>query len=174
MIGETVGPHRIIAKLGEGGMGIAYRAHDARLNRDVALKVLPQAFARDPDRMARFEREARTLASLNHPNVATVYGVEQGALVMELARRSPSAKGAVPIDEAMQIARQIADGLEAAHEKGITHRDLKPANDKVTPEGKVKLLDFGLATARQSAPGGADCLAGRYADRHLGLRRGAV
>ena len=132
MIGETVGPYRIIAKLGEGDMGI-----------------LPEAFARDPDRMARFEREARTLASLNHPNVATVYGVEQGALVMELARRSPSAKGAVPIDEAMQIARQIADGLEAAHEKGITHRDLKPANVKVTSEGKVKLLDFGLATAMQ-------------------------
>ena len=176
MIGETVGPHRIIAKLGEGGMGIAYRAHDARLNRDVALKVLPEAFARGADRMARFEREARTLASLNHPNVATVYGVEKGALVMELVEGATLAghKGAIPIDEGMQIARQIADGLEAAHAKGISHRDLKPANVKVTPEGKVKLLDFGLATARQSAPGGADCLAGRYADRHLGLRRGAV
>ena len=125
-------------------MGAVYRATDTKLNRDVAIKVLPEAFAADAGRMARFEREAQVLAALNHPNIATIYGVEQGALIMELVE-GPDLKGPVPVETAIQYARQIAAGLEAAHEKGIIHRDLKPANIKVTPEGVVKLLDFGLA-----------------------------
>ncbi|MBL8290825.1 MAG: serine/threonine-protein kinase, partial [Bryobacterales bacterium] len=161
MIGQTLGPYRITSKLGEGGMGVVYRAHDPRLGRDLAIKVLPEAFARDPDRMARFEREARTLAALNHPNVAVLHGLEEAggvhALVMELVDGPTLADrltaGRIPIDEALGIARQIADALEAAHEKGITHRDLKPANIKITSEGKVKLLDFGLAKAME---GGGD------------------
>ena len=116
----------------------------AKLNRDVAIKVLPAALANDAQYMARFEREAQVLAALNHPNIATVYGIEQGALVMELVEGA-DLKGPLPLDEALAIARQIAAGLEAAHEKGIIHRDLKPANIKVTPEGVVKMLDFGLA-----------------------------
>ena len=149
MIGESLGPYRVTAKLGEGGMGVVYRAHDSRLGRDVAIKVLPEAFARDPDRMARFEREARTLASLNHPNIATLLGIEQGALVMELVE-GDALRCPVPEETAIDYARQIADALEHAHEKGITHRDLKPANVRITPEGKVKLLDFGLAKAMES------------------------
>ncbi len=136
-------------------MGVVYRAHDSRLGRDVAIKVLPEAFARDPDRMARFEREARTLASLNHPNIATLLGIEQGALVMELVE-GDALRCPVPEETAVDYARQIADALEHAHEKGITHRDLKPANVRITPEGKVKLLDFGLAKAMDSQSGGGD------------------
>src|SRR5271165_6990054 len=142
----SIGHYRIVSKLGEGGMGAVYRATDTKLNRDVAVKVLPEAFAADPDRLARFTREAQVLASLNHPNIAAIYGVEEGALILELVE-GPTlaeriAQGPIPVDEALAIARQIAEALEYAHEKGIVHRDLKPANVKVTPEGRVKVLDF--------------------------------
>jgi serine/threonine-protein kinase len=131
-------------------MGEVYRARDTRLKRDVALKVLPDTFASDASRMARFQREAEVLASLNHPNIAQIYGVEERALVMELAE-GESPKGPMRFDGAWRVASQIAAGLEFAHEKGIVHRDLKPANVKVTPEGTVKLLDFGLAISGHSA-----------------------
>jgi serine/threonine protein kinase len=144
--GAKLGPYEILAPIGAGGMGEVYRARDTKLKRDVALKVLPETFARDPDRMARFQREAEVLASLNHPNIAQIYGVEDRALVMELVE-GESPKGPMPFDEAWHIASQIAAALEYAHDKGIVHRDLKPANVKVTPEGVVKLLDFGLAKA---------------------------
>ena len=148
--GARLGPYEITAQVGAGGMGEVYCARDTRLNRDVAVKVLPELFANDPERLARFTREAQTLASLNHPNVAQVYGVEGHALVMEfvpgedLAQRI--ARGALPLDDAIDVAKQIACGLEAAHERGIVHRDLKPANVRITPDGVVKVLDFGLAT----------------------------
>jgi len=135
-------------------MGEVYRATDTKLGRDVAIKVLPQNFARDSDRLARFTREAQVLASLNHPNIAHIYGVEERALVMELVE-GESPKGPMPFEEAWPIALQIADALQYAHEKGIVHRDLKPANVKVTPDGVVKLLDFGLAKAYQDAPDAA-------------------
>jgi len=147
---SSIGHYRITSKLGEGGMGAVYRATDTKLNRDVAIKILPEAFASDAGRMARFEREAQLLASLNHPNIATIYGVEQGALIMELVEGADLA-GPVPVETAIQYARQIAAGLEAAHEKGIIHRDLKPANIKITPEGVVKLLDFGLARSTEDS-----------------------
>src|SRR5690349_18913782 len=127
-------------------MGAVYRATDTKLGRDVAIKVLPEAFSQDADRMARFEREAHLLASLNHPNIAAIYGVEERALVMELVE-GETLGGPLPLEEALPIARQIAEALEYAHEKGVVHRDLKPANIKVTPEGRVKILDFGLAKA---------------------------
>jgi Tol biopolymer transport system component len=146
MIGETVGHYRITAKLGQGGMGEVYRARDTKLGREVALKILPAAFAADADRMARFEREAKVLASLNHPNIAAIYGVEERALVMELVE-GESPKGPMAFEDAWKIASQIADALEYSHEHGIVHRDLKPANIKVTSDGVVKLLDFGLAKA---------------------------
>ncbi|MGO9255119.1 MAG: protein kinase domain-containing protein [Bryobacteraceae bacterium] len=150
--GDKLGAYEIVSKLGAGGMGEVYRARDAKLNRDVAIKVLPAALSNDAQYMARFEREAQMLAALNHPNIATVYGIEQGALVMELIEGA-DLKGPLPIDEALAIARQIAAGLEAAHEKGIIHRDLKPANIKITPAGVVKILDFGLA--KSAEPGAA-------------------
>src|SRR5215471_3654796 len=140
MIGQTIAHYRIIAKLGEGGMGEVYRATDTKLNRDIALKVLPVAFANDPDRMARFAREAQVLASLNHPNIASIYGVEDRAIVMELIEGETLA-GPLPIETALDYARQIAVALEAAHEKGIIHHDLKPANVKITADGIVKVLD---------------------------------
>src|ERR1700738_2360039 len=149
---SSIAHYRIVSKLGEGGMGAVYRATDTKLNRDVAIKVLPPAFAEDAARMQRFEREAQVLASLNHPNIAAIYGIEQGALVMELVEGTDLA-GPVPVETAIQYARQIAAGLEAANEKGIVHRDLKPANIKVTPDGVVKLLDFGLAKATEEEPG---------------------
>src|SRR5262245_23060315 len=141
-------------------MGEVYRATDTHLGRDVAIKVLPEAFAQDPERIARFEREAKTLASLNHPNIAIIYGLEKSqstyALVMELVEGEDLseriARGPIPVDETLPIARQIAEALEAAHEQGIVHRDLKPANIKVTPNGTVKVLDFGLAKALEPAP----------------------
>lgn len=152
--GTKLGPYEILALLGAGGMGEVYRARDTKLKRDVALKILPEAFARDPGRMARFQREAEVLASLNHPNIAQIYGVEEGALVMELVD-GDSPKGPMPFDEAWKIAQQMADALEYAHERGVVHRDLKPANVKVTPEGVVKLLDFGLAKAFRGQSGEA-------------------
>jgi len=144
--GDKIGSYEILASIGAGGMGVVYRARDTRLERDVALKILPDAFAADSDRMARFEREARVLASLNHPNIAQIYGVEPCVLVMEMVT-GESPKGPMPFDDAWKIAAQVAEALEYAHEKGIVHRDLKPANIKITPEGVVKLLDFGLAKA---------------------------
>src|SRR5215469_12899660 len=140
-IGDKLGLFEIRAPIGAGGMGEVYRARDTKLGRDVAIKILPENFAKDPERMARFEREARVLASLNHPNIAPIYGVEERALVMELVE-GQSPKGPMPFEEAWKIALQIADALEYSHDKGVVHRDLKPANVKVTPEGVVKLLDF--------------------------------
>jgi eukaryotic-like serine/threonine-protein kinase len=148
--GTRLGPFEILALIGAGGMGEVYRARDTRLDRDVAIKVL-QMFATDSVRMSRFEREARVLASLNHPNIAYIYGVEEHALVMELVE-GKSPEGPMPLEEAWSTALQIADALEYAHDKGIVHRDLKPANVKVTPEGVVKLLDFGLAKAFSEDP----------------------
>jgi Tol biopolymer transport system component/predicted Ser/Thr protein kinase len=150
-----VGPYEILGALGAGGMGEVYRARDTRLNRDVALKVLPEIFARDPERMARFEREAQVLASLNHPNIAQLYGLEERALVMEYVP-GETLKGPLALEEAIPLVRQIAEALEYAHERGIIHRDLKPANIKITPEGKVKILDFGLAKALDDHPTGTD------------------
>jgi serine/threonine-protein kinase len=153
--GSRIGPYEISGLLGKGGMGEVYRAHDARLNRDVAVKTLPSGVYDDQNRMARFQREAQVLAALNHPHIAAVYGLEDSAgaraLVMELVEGTTLAEriaaGPIPIDEALAIARQISSALDAAHEKGIVHRDLKPANIKLTPDGKVKVLDFGLAKA---------------------------
>src|ERR1700693_832608 len=144
--GSKLGPYEILAPIGKGGMGEVYRARDTKLKRDVALKVLPEAFARDPERMARFQREAEVLASLNHPNIAQIYGVEDRALVMELVE-GVEPKGPLPFEEAWKIAAQMAAALEYAHERAVVHRDLKPANIKVTHDGVVKLLDFGLAKA---------------------------
>src|SRR5438128_1754177 len=139
-----LGPYEIIAPLGAGGMGEVYRARDTKLGRDVAIKVVPEAFANDPDRVARFTREAQVLASLNHQNIAAIYGIEERAIVMELVEGT-TLRGPLPLETALEYAAQIADALEAAHEKGIAHRDLKPANVKITPHGVVKVLDFGLA-----------------------------
>jgi serine/threonine protein kinase len=144
--GSKLGPYEVLAQIGAGGMGEVYRARDPKLKRDVALKVLPEVFARDSERMARFQREAEMLAALNHPNIATIHGVEDRALVMELVE-GDSPKGPLPFDEAWKIASQVAAALEYAHERGIMHRDLKPANIMITPDGVVKLLDFGLAKA---------------------------
>src|SRR5215468_863791 len=151
---QTIAHYRITAKLGEGGMGEVWRATDTKLGREVAIKFLPAAFADDTDRLARFQREAEVLASLNHPNIAHIYGVEERALVMELVE-GESPKGPLPFEDAWKIAMQIADALEYAHERGVIHRDLKPANVKVTPDGVVKLLDFGLAKAFSETPDGA-------------------
>jgi hypothetical protein len=151
------GAYEVIAPIGAGGMGEVYRARDTRLGREVAVKVLPDGFSNDPERVARFEREARVLASLNHPNIAAIYGLEQAqgirCLVMELVP-GETLSGPLPAEEALDTCRQVAHALEAAHEKGIIHRDLKPANIKITPDGKVKVLDFGLA--KDLAPSGSD------------------
>src|SRR5215212_905572 len=170
LTGASVGPYRILDKVGEGGMGEVYRARDTKLGRDVAIKVLPPSFSSDTDRRVRFGREARLLASLNHPNIATIHGLEDAdgvsALVMELvdgptlaeklSRGGPSGtRVGLPLDEALTIARQIADALAVAHERGIVHRDLKPANLKFTESGAVKVLDFGLAKAFAPAGSGA-------------------
>ena len=155
--GARLGPYQIVSAIGAGGMGEVYRARDTKLNRDVAIKVLPDLFATDPERLARFTREAQTLAALNHPNIAAIYGIEGNALVMELVDgedlSAAIARGPLPFAEALPIARQIAEALEAAHEHGIVHRDLKPANIKVRADGTVKVLDFGLAKAMDPAAG---------------------
>jgi serine/threonine protein kinase len=162
--GTCLGSYEVIALIGEGGMGHVYRAHDTRLTRDVALKILPDTFADDPERLARFQREARVLASLNHPNIAAIYGIEESngirALILELVE-GPTladriAQAAIPIDEALPIARQIAEALETAHEQGVIHRDLKPANIKVRSDGTVKVLDFGLAKLAETTAASSD------------------
>src|SRR5687768_14532356 len=156
--GSLFGSLEVVAPAGQGGMGVVYRARDRRIDRTVALKVLPDLFATDPDRLARFDREARTLGALNHPNIAQIYGLEQSgstrALVMEFVEgedlSARIARGPIPVDEAMALAFQIAAALESAHELGIIHRDLKPANVRVREDGVVKVLDFGLAKAMET------------------------
>ena len=161
-VGSRLGHYDVTALIGEGSMGQVYQATDTKLNRQVALKILPEAFAGDPDRLARFQREAEVLASLNHPNIAQIHGIEEGddtrALVLELVE-GPTladriAQGALPLDEALPIAKQIAEALEAVHEAGVIHRDWKPANIKVKDDGTVKVLDFGLAKALDTTPAG--------------------
>ena len=187
--GERLGTYEITGLLGAGGMGRVYRARDTTLGREVALKILPALWLANPDRRARFEREARVLASLNHPNIGSIYGVHESepspstglavkALVLELVEgetladriarhaQPPASRRGLPIDEVVSIASQVIEALEAAHERGIVHRDLKPANIKITPEGRVKVLDFGLATGdgrHRQRP--ADC---EFADDHRG------
>ena len=153
--GQHLGSYEVVGALGAGGMGEVYRARDTKLDRDVAIKILPESFAVDADRVARFTREAKTLASLNHPNIAAIYGIEEQdgvrALVMELVDGEDLSqvisRGPLPLADALPVAKQIAEALEAAHEQGVVHRDLKPANVKVRPDGTVKVLDFGLAKA---------------------------
>ena len=161
-VGTVIGPYQVTSLLGAGGMGEVYRARDARLQRDVALKVLPEELANDPERLARLKREAQVLAGLNHPGIAAIYGFEEAngthALVLELVEGPTLADrlrdGRIPVDEALAIVHQIAEALEAAHDIGVVHRDLKPANVKLRPDGMVKVLDFGLAKAVES-PGEA-------------------
>ena len=161
-VGTQIGPYEIVSLLGTGGMGEVYRARDTQLQREVALKVLPAGVAADPDRLVRFEREAQILASLNHPNIAQIYGLEgTGAshcIVMELVDgdtlQDRLRRGPMPVDEATGLATQICDALEAAHARSIVHRDLKPANIKITSAGKVKVLDFGLSKALGPAEAG--------------------
>ena len=155
MTGKTLSHYSLSALLGKGGMGEVYKAKDQKLGRDVAIKVLPEEFAKDADRVARFQREAKLLASLNHPNIAAIYGLEESDgthfLVLELIEGDTLADrikaGPIPVEESVKLALQIAEALEAAHEKGVIHRDLKPANIKISLDGKVKVLDFGLAKA---------------------------
>src|SRR5215813_5692333 len=160
MIGTRLAHYELTNHLRSGGMGDVYQATDSKLGRSVAIKLLPEAFSHDSDRVLRFEREARILASLNHPQIAGIHGLEEFEerkfLVMELVDGETLSerikRGPIPVDESLQIARQICEALEAAHEKGIIHRDLKPANVKITPDGKVKVLDFGLAKAFEDEP----------------------
>jgi Tol biopolymer transport system component len=184
MIGRTLAHYRIGASIGSGGMGEVYRATDTHLHREVAVKVLPPEVTQDPERLARFRREAQLLASLNHPNVAAIYGLEeadgQPFLTLELVEgedlRQRLDRGPIPLDEALEIALQIAAGLEEAHEKGVVHRDLKPANVKLTPEGKVKILDFGLAKAYavEAASGSAPDLSQSPTLAHTGTAAGLI
>jgi serine/threonine protein kinase len=160
--GQSLSFYEILGPLGAGGMGEVYRARDTRLDREVALKVLPEELADDEERLGRFDREAKALASLNHPNVAQVFGIDQVEdtcfMAMELVPGEDLAvrlsRGALPLDEAIDVCRQIAEGVEAAHEAGVIHRDLKPANVLITPDGKVKVLDFGLAKSAHTGGGG--------------------
>ncbi len=169
--GTRLGPYEILAPLGAGGMGEVYRARDTRLGRDVAIKALPAAFAADPERLARFRREAQTLASLNHPNIAAIYGLEEadGApyLVLELVEgetlAARLARGPLPPREALALGVQIAAAIEAAHERGIVHRDLKPGNVMITPAAVAKVLDFGLAKSDPAPATGGGLI--RLADR---------
>jgi serine/threonine-protein kinase len=155
--GSRIGPYEVTSPLGEGGMGVVFRALDTKLHRAVALKLLPDHFADDPDRLLRFQREAQVLASLNHPNIAQIYGLEESndarCIVMELVEgetlQERLKRGAIPVAEALRIAKQVTEALEAAHERGVIHRDLKPGNIKLTSDGTVKVLDFGLAKALQ-------------------------
>ncbi|HSO23430.1 MAG TPA: serine/threonine-protein kinase, partial [Chondromyces sp.] len=164
MIGSSVSHYRVSSKLGEGGMGEVWGAEDTKLGRQVALKMLPELFAQDAERLARFEREARLLASLSHANIAGIHGLEEFEgkrfLVMELVEGETLAervrRGPLQVEEAARIGVQIAEAVEAAHEKGVVHRDLKPANVKITPEGRVKVLDFGLAKALTADPMSGD------------------
>src|ERR1700680_2219546 len=159
-IGDRLGQYEILGIIGQGGMGEVYRAKDTTLKRDVALKALPSVFLRDPERLARFQREAEVLASLDHPNIGPIYGMVESegvrSLVLALIEgptlEDRLAAGPLPQEEAIAIARQIADSLEYAHDRGVIHRDLKPANVKITPEGGVKVLDFGLAKALEDEP----------------------
>ncbi len=159
IIGTQLGSYEITALLGKGGMGEVWRARDAKLKREIAIKILPDELSRDHDRVSRFQREAEVLASLNHNNIAAIYDLQEANssrfVVLELVAGETLAeriaKGAVPVDEALGIAKQICEALEAAHDKGIVHRDLKPANVKILPDGKVKVLDFGLAKAMSGA-----------------------
>jgi serine/threonine protein kinase len=164
--GTVLGSYEVLSLLGSGGMGEVYRARDTKLEREVAVKILPDRFTNDPERLARFGREARVLAALNHPHIAAIYGLEASNgtqyLVLELVDGESLdkriARGPIPVEEAMAIARQIAEALEAAHEKGIIHRDLKPANIALTHDGTVKVLDFGLAKAAETASGSLDAI----------------
>src|SRR5215470_1409069 len=159
-IGTRLGSYELTALLGKGGMGEVYRARDAKLKRDVAIKILPDEFSKDDDRVSRFQREAEVLASLNHPNIAAIYDLQEANdtrfLILELVEGETLAeriqRGPIPVEEALRIAHSICEALEAAHERGIIHRDLKPANVKITPDGKVKVLDFGLAKALETSP----------------------
>src|SRR5262245_38820055 len=159
-IGQQLGSYEITSLIDKGGMGEVYRARDSKLKRDVAIKILPEEFSRDHDRVSRFQREAEVLASLNHTNIGSIYDLQESNgsrfLIMELVEGETLAerigRGKLPIDEALQIAKSICEALEAAHEKGIVHRDLKPSNVKILPDGKVKVLDFGLAKAVESSP----------------------
>src|SRR5215475_15664 len=161
-VGTQLGSHEITALLGKGGMGEVYRARDLKLKREVAIKILPEEFARDADRVSRFQREAELLASLNHPNIAAIHDLAEANgsryLVLELVEGETladrGARGPVPVGEALNVGKQIVEALEAAHERGIVHRDLKPANIKLTVDGKVKVLDFGLAKAFQEQQAG--------------------
>src|SRR5882724_904581 len=159
-VGDKLGHYEVLSLLGQGGMGEVYKARDTMLKRDVALKVLPASFLRDPERMARFQREAEVLASLDHPNVGPIYGIVESedsrglvlALVEGPTLADQIALGPLPLDEALSISKQIIDALEYAHDRGVVHRDLKPANIKITPEGVVKVLDFGLAKVLEDDP----------------------
>src|SRR6516162_423603 len=177
-IGTRLGSHEITALLGKGGMGEVYRDRDLKLKREVAIKILPEEFSHDSDRVSRFQREAEVLASLNHPNIAAIYDLQEAEgsrfLVLELVEGETLAdriqRGAIPVNEALGIAKSICEALEAAHEKGIVHRDLKPANVKITPAGKVKVLDFGLAKAVWE-PGPAEADEGVYVSNSSVLTR---
>jgi serine/threonine-protein kinase len=182
LLGQQLGSYQVLSSLGAGGMGEVYRAHDTKLQREVAIKVLPKAFVDDSDRLARFRREAQVLASLNHPNIATIHGMEQDDgvhyLIMELVPGETLAQriarvGALPIREALSVSRQMAEALEAAHEKGVIHRDLKPANVKITAQGRVKVLDFGLAKAFAGDSLGTDLSSGASLTE-LGTEPGAI
>src|SRR6516165_8307499 len=163
-IGSVLGSYEITALLGKGGFGEVYRAKDKKLKRDVAIKILPDEFSTDHDRLTRFQREAEVLASLNHPNIAAIYDLaaqdQSQFLVLELVDGETLAdriaRGPIPVEEALNIAKQICEALETAHEKGVIHRDLKPANIKIAPDGKVKILDFGLAKIHELEPTNAN------------------